>query len=716
MTKIRCQQCGHENPAGARVCEQCYRRLPRLRPARGAGLLDRLSAVPLVDVLAVGLTIILVILTLFTRPGAAELRELVVQFSILGLLTLGCTLALTKGHYDLSSAPVAGLAAGCAVLASSIPGTAPAILVALLVGAVAGLLNGIIAAWTRIHTVLFSILVAAVAMELTDYMAHHHYLIVTDPFFQAIGEAEVLGLPVAVLMLPAAALGAFWLWRQQGFWPLASVSNRQWVSSLTQPRVILWAFVLSGLLSGIAGLLIAASALPVTSPIGHNTWILAPLAAALLGGGSGAIGRGGVRSALLGAASLALLNGVLRRFGIPLAGAPCEGIVVAGALLGDRMLTLTWHEFQQLRIGNVLALPETHRLPRVLFALPRLSKPVLIVGLLLTSIATYAYVGYYVVAYVPENSAVITTISGLVEVRRERATGFEQAHVGDILHAGDTLKVSMVSVATLRFSDGSRVKIHANTTLTLSTLKEEPEGKRTTEMYMRRGVLWAKVRKPPTADSSFVVDSPLLTVGVRGTEFLMRVTRTRASVEVVSGQVEATRKWFELDINRQRVPREERRRLRFGEGMIIGARRGVSGPPTPLSPERRQAIRELAEKTRVELLSAFRQVEFLRGLFAWIVLVLLLIYVIVTYGAPEVRAPTLREMTAAAAARMGPRARTAADSASAAALAQMYLQLGDTAGAVAELETIVEVDPDSEYGQWAQETLNRLRGTGPRPG
>ena len=44
-------------------------------------------------------------------------------------------------------------------------------------------------------------------------------------------------------------------------------------------------------------------------------------------------------------------------------------------------------------------------------------------------------------------------------------------------------------------------------------------------------------------------------------------------------------------------------------------------------------------------------------------------------------------------------------------LAQVYLNMGQIEEARAELQAIIQTDPDSEYGQWAQRLLRRLRET-----
>ncbi|MEI6502625.1 MAG: hypothetical protein WCP21_16570, partial [Armatimonadota bacterium] len=61
-------------------------------------------------------------------------------------------------------------------------------------------------------------------------------------------------------------------------------------------------------------------------------------------------------------------------------------------------------------------------------------------------------------------------------------------------------------------------------------------------------------------------------------------------------------------------------------------------------------------------------------------------------------------------------ARSAADSPQAAALAQMYVRAGNIDAARAEIQAIIQHDPNSEYGQWAQRYWMEFERMRNRPG
>jgi len=469
-------------------------------------------------------------------------------------------------------------------------------------------------------------------------------------------------------------------------------------------------FLVSGLMAGLAGILITASGLPVVGPTGQTIWILAPLAAAMVGGASVRNGTGNLRTATIGAALVATTNWLTAELRMPISGPVVAAIYLGGSLLVDRSKNLTWYQINQLRRGNLLALPSQLRLPTILptVRLPRIGRLGVVLALLTVSAAAYAYIGFYTTRHVPRASAMITSTAGLVEIWRAGEAGSTAGYPGDTLRTGDRIATGFKSQAILRFSDRSHLTLEGSTNLTLTELTEMPDGTRTTRLYVQLGTLLARVAQLVGARSEFSVDSPMLAVAVRGTLFYMVVERTRGYVEVLAGEVEVTRRYLETEPRTgQRYTQQEIAAVSMGQ-WIEALRDRHLGQGQLLSDYEQEQIEQMDEQITAQIRRGLRNPGMWRG-YLGVILMVLLLYLFFTYIQPPPPPFSPDDIAATVQRLEETRTRSPEDSANAAALAHIYLNLGDVDSAQAELRGIVEVDPDSEFGRWALRVLTELQ-------
>ncbi|MGQ9730822.1 MAG: FecR domain-containing protein, partial [Candidatus Zipacnadales bacterium] len=255
---------------------------------------------------------------------------------------------------------------------------------------------------------------------------------------------------------------------------------------------------------------------------------------------------------------------------------------------------------------------------------------------------------------------------------------------------------------------GSRLRLRSATEISVEELMLLANETSRIRVRMAVGELFANVRRLPTRESRFVVDSPLLTVGVRGTAFHMVVEATQARVNVTEGEVEVTRRFTAPDpVTGATTTEEVVRTLKTGEWLsALSGRRQVLSDQ--LTREDVAALSHESVKISPDEWRILRQPATWLP-FVAIVISVLLVYLLVVFVQP-VLAPIDVEEVSAAARRLDQqgRERRASDSPAAAALAQMYLNLGDLETARRELQSIVDVDPNSEFGQWALRTLAAL--------
>ncbi|HEY8551663.1 MAG TPA: ABC transporter permease [Vicinamibacterales bacterium] len=269
----------------------------------------------------------------FTLRNAAEVARASTE---IGLLALGLTVVILSGGIDLSCGSLLGLAAiafGAAWRDAGLPVPA-AVLVGLAVGAAGGALNGLLIARGGVPALivtlgtysLFRGLAEGVTGGAGNYTGFPAALL-------RLGQGQVAGVPsqLWILVVAAAAFavlvhaGTFGRTiRAIGFSP--GGARHAGIPVATR---LLTAYVLSGLMAGIAAVIYVARLGQAKADAGTG-FELTAITAVVLGGTSIFGGRGSVGGTLLGVAVLAILQNGLR-----LSDQPAE---LAGVLTGVLLL------------------------------------------------------------------------------------------------------------------------------------------------------------------------------------------------------------------------------------------------------------------------------------------------------------------------------------------------------------------------------------------
>jgi ribose/xylose/arabinose/galactoside ABC-type transport system permease subunit/ferric-dicitrate binding protein FerR (iron transport regulator) len=649
-------------------------------------------------------------------PTQAGLRQLLLIFGLVGLVSLGATFPLLKGQYDFAAGPLAGLTACLAALLSPY-GALPALLGALAVGCLVGLLNGWLSGWTRVGSAMVTIITGVMALHVTLFLTARMDLAVTDPLLTALGDTYVVGVPVVLVLFVLAMIAAKVLLRQPTFWPVGGAPSSAEAAARGSAENVLLAFMISGLMAGLAGVLIASSGFTALGASGSAIWLLTPLAAALIGGASVAGGSGNLRTAAIGAGVVATTNWLTAQLGMPTSGPVAEMPYLVIGLLADRWKNMTWYMIVQLRRGNLLALPAEMRLPMVLRLWRRTSWATRLVSLALVLVIAgglYLYVSLYAVTRVPEGTAAVLDLKGVAQVTRAGSATPVPLAQGASLRPGDRVTVGRASEALLRLCDGSQLRVYANSEMYLTDLSSTPTGGNTTHLAVTAGNVFAKVRKLVNRQSSFTVDSPVLTLGVRGTTFELGVDQRRGRVAVGEGTVEVKRQFFATDAETGETRAVEDTQ-RLAERQSLETERGRARLKLeflqPQEVQRLQLAKWAIEQDNKSMYTKAIKSNTIQGLiFGAIVLYLaFLIYLRPEPPGylPDILAKRAKEFEAIHRA-------TPHDPSRSAALAQMYLRAGDAQKAEEELRAILEHDPRGEYGQWASRMRTQLGRKGPK--
>ncbi|MBT9132548.1 MAG: Ribose import permease protein RbsC [Firmicutes bacterium] len=243
--------------------------------------------------------------------------------SILSMLVLGQGIVLLSGHLDLSLDATLAFSAGMAMLLATrwMPGLDPvtSIAVTLAVGAGVGLFNGLFIAKIGVNPFLQTLAMLIILRGVLLFMLPVS-IAGLDPIYTFAGRARVVGeIPVAVFLMVAIFVLFHFVLKGTHFGRLFTATGgnprASFISGINTTRMTISAFVMSGLLAGVAGLLAAGRQNAVTAPMGEGM-ILMSFAGAILGGASLRGGRGAPLGMLGGALLLGMFSNALTLQGV----------------------------------------------------------------------------------------------------------------------------------------------------------------------------------------------------------------------------------------------------------------------------------------------------------------------------------------------------------------------------------------------------------------
>ena len=235
------------------------------------------------------------------------------QVSINGLLALGATFVILTAGIDLSVGAV--LAFSGVVTASLVQGGAypdwVAILAGLAAGLVLGLINGIVVAKWYVAPFIVTLGMMSAPRGLTFVYSDGRPIPGLSDSFKWIGGGTLLGVPVPVwILLIVFLISTFVLYRTRiGRYVYAVGGNEESavISGVNVKRVKIFVYAISGLLAGLAGIILTSR---VTSglPQAGQSYELDAIAAVVIGGTSLNGGKGKLWGTMIGVLLIGVIN------------------------------------------------------------------------------------------------------------------------------------------------------------------------------------------------------------------------------------------------------------------------------------------------------------------------------------------------------------------------------------------------------------------------
>ena len=276
----------------------------------------------------------------FAAP--ANLRDICVNASHLGIAALGMFLVILIGQIDVSVGAMLAICSTLAGLMAKQGMPTPVIaLAAVLAGALLGGLNGLIVAGLRIHSIVVTLGTASIYRGLLIKATGGSWIYGLPPQFTAFGQGNVLGVPNPLITLALVyLLAAFLLSRLpagRALFAVGSNPDAARLAGLPVAGVQISAFVINGALVGLAAVVFASRFTVIQSNAGIG-FEFAAITAVLVGGANIFGGSGTVFGTLLGTLVISALASALVFLGINSLWEPCfQGLFILAAVILDRV-------------------------------------------------------------------------------------------------------------------------------------------------------------------------------------------------------------------------------------------------------------------------------------------------------------------------------------------------------------------------------------------
>ena len=244
--------------------------------------------------------------------SVGNLINVIRQASINIVLATGMTFVILTGGIDLSVGSILGVTAVVGVLVSLVPGLGWfAVPAALIAGVFLGLLNGSLVAYLGLPPFIVTLGSYTALRGVAYLVANGTTVINRDLNFAWVGNNYVGPIPWLAIIAFLAVLASWFVLRRtvlgRHIYAVGGNIRAARLTGIKVSRVLLFVYGVSGLLSGLGGIMSASRLYSATGMLGQG-YELDAIAAVILGGTSFTGGIGTIWGTLLGALIIALLN------------------------------------------------------------------------------------------------------------------------------------------------------------------------------------------------------------------------------------------------------------------------------------------------------------------------------------------------------------------------------------------------------------------------
>lgn len=255
--------------------------------------------------------------------SSRNISNILANASIFIILGVGQTITVITNGPDLSSGSILTI---CAVVASILMknhevAVPVAIFVALVLGGLLGSVNGLMIAKVGIPSFISTYGLQWAVFGFAYVILRGYVLYDFNETFRFMGNGTLFGfiqMPI-VMMAIVVILGVLLMNKTtlgRRFYAVGSNSTCSNMSGVHVSSTIILAFIISGVLSAFAGLVLVARINAVQSDIGRN-YLLTTLATVYMGGTSPSGGQGTIIGTLIGALIITIVTNCMNLLSVP---------------------------------------------------------------------------------------------------------------------------------------------------------------------------------------------------------------------------------------------------------------------------------------------------------------------------------------------------------------------------------------------------------------
>lgn len=263
------------------------------------------------------------------------------QVSINGILAIGMTFVILTGGIDLS---VGSTVAFSGILVASCLrdygwNVWSVFLLAIVVGMAIGLINGFFVARWHVAPFVVTLAMMTIARGATYICCDARPISPLPDSFLNLGSGSIIGIPIPTIFLILVFIIAYVLLKHytigRYIYAVGGNENAALVSGINVGRIKLFVYATSGVLCGIAAMLLTAR-VSAGLPTAGSGYEMDAIAATVIGGTSMSGGRGRVWGTLLGAFLLGMISNGLDLLNVTSYYQQIiKGVIILGAVLVD---------------------------------------------------------------------------------------------------------------------------------------------------------------------------------------------------------------------------------------------------------------------------------------------------------------------------------------------------------------------------------------------
>ncbi len=273
-------------------------------------------------------------------PTSDNILNVLRQSSVIGVLAIGMTFVIATAGIDLS---VGSMVAAAAVLGGQFAdsGSAAFLLGALGMGVLLGGVNAGLIAYGRVVPFIATLAMFAMARGLALWISDKTPITIFDlEGVRWFGTGEVVGIPSAVIVFLAVAVGAWILLNRTSYGRhvVAVGGNREAarIAGVKVSRIVFSVYIISGLCAGLAAILVSGR-LSSASPVIGNLYELDAIAAVVIGGTALSGGRATIVGTVLGVLTFALIFNLMTLMDLAVEiQLITKGVIIVAAVLLQR--------------------------------------------------------------------------------------------------------------------------------------------------------------------------------------------------------------------------------------------------------------------------------------------------------------------------------------------------------------------------------------------